>query len=322
MSIRVLRQLPIWRRFYWLPTNENVTPDIVRLESLTYVSTICCMKQSAQWLELSSGNRKYVYRWWPDEPAWANVGIIHGLGEHGGRYQTLADSLVAAGLSVAAFDQQGHGRSSEARGRIRSYVSLLDDISAFLVWNQQLSPDVPTILLGHSMGGNLVINHALRDYPQPSRVIASSPMIRLTAPPNRTFVTAARLASWVLPNFTLRSKVVAEHLMSDPVEQQLLRDDELFHSQLTLRLGAGLFDSGPWALERAAQLRTPMLLTHGTRDYRTSHKASTEFAQQAGPLCDLELLDGELHDPFRGIERSRVIARFVEFIRAATESPA
>lgn len=275
------------------------------------------MNNSAQWLELHSGNRKFVYRWWPDQPAWANVAIIHGLGEHGGRYHPLASSLVAAGLSVSAIDQQGHGHSPEGRGRVRSYVSLLEDMAAFLAWNQALYPAVPTVLLGHSMGGNLVINYALRAYPQPSRAIASSPMIRLTAPPNRTFVTLARLISWVMPNLTLRSKVVAEHLMSDPVEQQMLRDDELFHSQLTLRLGAGLLDSGSWAIEQAKRLQTPLLLTHGTRDYRTSHKASIEFAQQAGQHCELELLDGELHDPFRGLARDLIIGRFVEFIREA-----
>ncbi len=277
------------------------------------------MKNTAEWLEIESGNRKYVYRWWPEDRPWANVGIIHGLGEHGGRYHPLAESLAAAGMTVSAFDQQGHGRSSEARGRVRSYQALLDDVAAFLAWNADQHPTVPTVLLGHSMGGNLVINYSLRDYPQPSLAIASSPMIRLTAPPNRTFLQIARLVARVFPHFTLRSKVVAEHLMSDPVEQQMLRDDELFHSQLTLRLGAGLLDSGPWAIEHAQRLKTSLLLTHGTRDYRTSHKASAEFAERAGARCQLELLEGELHDPFRGLERERVISRFVQFIRGASE---
>ena len=275
------------------------------------------METTSQWVELQPGNRKYVYRWSTDDLPWAHVGIVHGLGEHGGRYHPLAESLVKAGIAVSAFDQQGHGRSPEPRGRVRSYSSLLDDSAAFLAWCIAQTPSVPTVLFGHSMGGNLVINHALRDYPQPSRAIASSPMIRLTAPPSRTFLAMARMVAHFFPNFTLRSKIIAEHLMSDPVEQQMLRDDELFHSQLTLRLGAGLFDSGPWMIEHAGRLKTSLLLTHGTRDYRTSHKASAEFAQRAGSRCRLELLEGELHDPFRGLQRERVVATFVDFIREA-----
>lgn len=275
------------------------------------------MEKTTHWSDLQLGNRKYLHRWWPIDPPWAHVGIIHGLGEHGGRYHPLAESFVAAGIAVSAFDQQGHGRSPERRGRIRSYTSLLDDIAAFLTWSKELTPEIPIVLFGHSMGGNLVINYALRDYPQPNRAIASSPMIRLTAPPSPTFLSAARIVSRVFPNFTLRSNVVAEHLMSDPVEQQMLRDDDLFHSQLTLRLGAGLFDSGPWAIEHADRLKTPLLITHGTRDYRTSHKASAEFAQRAGAGCQLKLLEGELHDPFRGLEREQVVATFIAFIREA-----
>src|SRR5690606_13087284 len=153
----------------------------------------CSMNTSAQWLEVQPGNRKYVHHWWPAQSPWTNVGIVHGLGEHGGRYHPLARSLVSAGLSVTAFDQQGHGRSPEPRGRVRSYQSLLEDVAAFLNWNRELYPTVPTVLLGHSMGGNLVINYVLRDYPQPTRAIASSPMIRLTAPPSRSFIKLARI---------------------------------------------------------------------------------------------------------------------------------
>jgi acylglycerol lipase len=278
------------------------------------------MNKTAEWLELTPGNRKYVYRWLPSQAPWANVAIVHGLGEHGGRYHPLAEDLTKAGLAVSAFDQQGHGRSSEPRGRIRSYRSLLDDVADFLSWNNRLEPTRPTILFGHSMGGNLVINYTLRDYALPAGAIASSPMIRLPVQPKSAFLNFARVVSWVLPNTTLRSKVVPEHLMSDPVEQQLLREDELFHSQLTLRLGGGLLDSGPWAIEHASRLSVPLLLTHGTRDTRTCHLASAEFAQHAGPRCQLELLEGELHDPFRGLERQAVIARFVDFVRSVVQA--
>lgn len=283
--------------------------------------TIQSMKTSAQWLDISPGHKKFVHRWLPAHPPQANVAIVHGLGEHGGRYHSLARQFVAAGFSVSAFDQQGHGQSPESRGKIRSYAALLDDIAAFLNWNQVEYADIPTVLFGHSMGGNLVINYDLHDYPRPARVISSSPMLEKTTPVHPGFMRVARWLLRVAPNLKLRSEVVAERLMSDPAEQQMLRDDKLFHSQITLRLGAGLLDSGAWALEHAGRVQTPLLLSHGTSDYMTSFPASVEFARRAGAICQLSALDGELHDPFRGLQRDAVIARYVDFIREACHAP-
>ena len=125
----------------------------------------------------------------------------------------------------------------------------------------------------------------------------------------------------VAPNYRLHSEVKPERLMSDPVEQQALRDDELFHSQLSLRLGAGLLDSGAWALDKAHQLGVPTLLTHGTQDFLTCCKASEAFAARAGGKCQLEILEGSLHDPFRGLERKEVIKTFIEFVDRASGEP-
>ncbi|MCA9158514.1 MAG: lysophospholipase [Planctomycetales bacterium] len=279
------------------------------------------MKKTAQWLEISPGQSKYVTRWLPESAPQANVVIVHGLGEHGGRYDSLAQHFVQAGFSVSAFDQQGHGRSPEPRGKIRSYNSMLDDIASFLKWNQAKQANTPTVMFGHSMGGNLVINYALRNYPQPERVISSSPMLEKATPVHPGFLRFARWLMRITPNIKIRSEVVVERLMSDPVEQQMLRDDELFHSQITLRLGAGLLDSGAWALEHAGRVKTALLLSHGSSDYLTSFKASVEFARLAGETCELVALDGELHDPFRSLQREAILARYVDFIRGAIDQP-
>lgn len=279
------------------------------------------MKKTAQWRDIAPRQSKFVTRWLPETAPQANVVIIHGLGEHGGRYDTLAQHFVRAGFSVSAFDQQGHGRSPESRGKIRSYNSLLDDIATFLQWSQTELVGIPTVLFGHSMGGNLVINYTLRDYPQPERVISSSPMLEKATPVHPGFVRFARWLMRIAPNVKIRSDVVAERLMSDPGEQQLLRDDALFHSQITLRLGAGLIDSGAWALEHASRVRTALLLSHGSSDSMTSFSASQEFARLAGEACELVTLDGELHDPFRSVRREAIIARYIDFIRGAIHQP-
>ncbi len=271
----------------------------------------------SDWVEWASGSKKYVHAW--SDRLWTNgaapiatVCIVHGLGEHGGRYANLASGLVAAGFRVLAFDQQGHGLSHEPRGCITSYDSLLDDIGSFLDWAKQAHPQ-PIVLFGHSMGGNLVLNYALRRSQLPTGVISSSPMIEAVRNPGKLYRILARMLLVVAPNFRLQSEVIPERLMSDPAEQQALRDDDLFHSNLSLRLGAALLDSGSWALNHSNKLSVPTLLTHGTQDFLTCPKASANFAMGARGVCQLEILDGSLHDPFRGTERAEVIKKFVDF---------
>lgn len=275
------------------------------------------MEHSAQWTRIDAQREKFVHTWSPTSEARAHVCIVHGLGEHGGRYHRLAADFVTAGLKVFAFDQQGHGQNPGKRGCIQSYASLMDDIEAMLAFTQQ---GLPLVLLGHSMGGNLVLNYALRKTQLPIAVISSSPMIKAARPPGRFMEVLLRMLMRVAPNVRLHSKVVASRLMSNRTEQKELEQDDLFHSDLSLRLGGALLDSGRWLLENAPRLSVPTLLTHGTNDYLTCPDASRQFAAAAGPVCQLEILHGQLHDPFRDEQRERVITKFISFIRDASEA--
>lgn len=274
------------------------------------------MKTTAEWIQIDEQRRKFVHQWEPQDSYRATFCLVHGLGEHGGRYHTFAEALVSAGFRVVAFDQQGHGQSPEKRGCIESYESMLQDIEAVLGWCAAQDGERPQILFGHSMGGNLSLNYALRELRQPAAVISSSPMIRASREPAKWFVAVGRLLLRFMPNFQMKSSPQVERLMSDPAEQERFRQDELFHSFLSLRLGNDLLETGVWALQNRQRLRSPLLLTHGTNDYLTSTAASQEFAAQANEWCEFHLFEGHLHDPFRDIGREAVIQRFVEFVHA------
>ena len=140
-------------------------------------------------------------------------------------------------------------------------------------------------------------------------------MIRSSREPGRIFEMVARAIAQVAPNYRLQSDVQASRLMSDPAEQEIFEDDKLFHTYLSLRLGAALLDTGRWLLEHANQLAVPTLLTHGTQDFLTLPDASAAFAEKAGDVCQLALLDGYLHDTFRDTGREQVIERFADFAR-------
>lgn len=270
--------------------------------------------------------KKFVHIWTPDEstgqPA-GTIAILHGLGEHGGRYHGLARKLTAAGFQVAAFDQQGHGKDPGPRGFVASYESLIADVSAFLDWIQtQLGTQ--TVLLGHSMGGNLALNHALRIGQGYCGVVASSPMIRAQRAPGRIVESLLRMWIRLMPSASMTSTVIAERLMSDPDEIASFKEDDLFHSTLSLRLGAGLIDSGRWALTNAGDLSVPLLLSHGDTDELTRTDASEEFASRSNENCELRIWKGFLHDPFRCEGGQEVVDCFVDFAKrqlAAESTP-
>lgn len=277
------------------------------------------MQSNSQWADFKHARKAFVQSWQPDDPSRAAVCIVHGLGEHSGRYESLAKQLVARGLSAYALDQQGHGRSPLERGCIESYESMLQDISLFCGWVEAECPGKPIVLFGHSMGGNIVLNHALRMPGNYRGVISSSPMIRSHREPGWLKQQLVRLLLRVKPNHQMQSVITPERLMSDPVEQQRLREDALFHNRLSLRLGASLIDSGRWLLKHAPSLSKPLLLSHADNDWLTCHESSIEFASLAGDRCELRIWPGMLHDPFRSLQKEQVIDAFVSFIDRVCE---
>ncbi len=233
--------------------------------------------------------------------------IIHGLGEHGGRYNSCAKTFSESGLDVYAVDLIGHGHSPGRRGCITDYEQLMDEVGSAIAEVRKRSPDVPLAMWGHSMGGNLVLNYLLRRQNDtsskmsrlPQCAIASSPMLVAANPPSAAFIWFARRLAAILPNYRLVTPVDRRDCSSSPEHLEAMQEDRLFHKQLSLRLGAALIDSGKWAMEHAAQLKTPVLLLHSQRDTITSAEASKHFASRNPQLCELRLLSEQLHDIHR-----------------------
>src|SRR5512146_2483768 len=110
----------------------------------------------------AEGIEFHVQGWEPDKRAKAVVVLIHGLGEHTGRYAHVGKAFAKAGYALVGFDLRGHGRSGGPRGDIPSYDSLLDDIGDFLAQMQARYARKPVFMYGHSLGGNLAMNFVLR----------------------------------------------------------------------------------------------------------------------------------------------------------------
>ncbi|GAB4441678.1 MAG: alpha/beta hydrolase [Anaerolineae bacterium] len=242
----------------------------------------------------------------PGEPVGA-VCLLHGLGDHSSRYAHVARALGEAGLATLTFDHYGHGQSGGKRGHAPAYSTFLENVERLLNEAVRRFGLVPVFLYGHSMGGNLALNYALRRQPPLAGVVASSPWLRLTEPPPAAQITAARLASRVAPGFTLRTRLNPAHTSRDPAAVAAYASDPLNHDHCSVRLFTECNRAGEWALANAARLSLPLLLFHGSGDRITCPRASRDFADAVPGDCTFKLWANLYHETHNEPEQAEVL---------------
>ena len=264
------------------------------------------------------GLRIYAQGWEPGVEPRAVVCLVHGLGEHSGRYGHVAAFITHAGYALFAFDMRGHGKSQGKHGHASSYGVLLDDISYFLEKAAERYTNLPSFLYGHSLGGTLVIEYALRRRPVLPGVIATGPSFRPAFEPRPWKITLGKIMYHLWPTLTLSNEIDREGLSRDLEVVRVYNNDPLVHDRLSTRLGIDLLERGLWVLEHADQIHLPLLLMHGGADRITSAEASREFAEQAGDLCTLRIWDDFYHEIHNEPEKEQVLGYMMEWLSGRT----
>lgn len=264
-------------------------------------------------LKTSDGLTLYSQTWRPGE-AKAVVCLVHGLGEHSGRYEHVGEALAEAGFALLAFDLRGHGKSEGQRGHAPSYEALMADISLLLGHAEQRFPDKPRFLYGHSLGGNLVINYTLRHQPMIAGVIATGPALRTAFEPPAWKINLGKLMYRLWPKLAMSNELDRQGLSRDPKVVLAYETDPMVHDRISARLALDLLESGEWALAHADKFPLPLLLMHGGQDRLTSVAASREFAAKAGAQCTLRIWEGFYHEVHNEPEKEEVIAFMVGWL--------
>jgi alpha-beta hydrolase superfamily lysophospholipase len=261
------------------------------------------------WLTLADGRRLCLHDW-PRAGADAGVLLVHGLGEHAGRYGALAAWFNARGYAVRGYDQRGHGRSPGRRGALSRPLELLDDLAG-VYRDFAATLAAPPLLLGHSMGGLVALRAVLDGYVAPRAMGLSSPALRTWA--SAWEQALARRLAPVLPNLPLRSGLPFEALSHEAAVVAAYRHDPLRSGWITPRLARFIFESGPHCIARAAQLAVPTLLLVAGADRLVDADGSRAFAAaaQAGGALTTRVFAGLYHELFNEAEpaRSEVLAQ-------------
>jgi len=256
----------------------------------------------------SDGQKVFGQVWRPEvgTAIRAVICLVHGLGEHSGRYAHMAKFFVGKDYAVVAFDLRGHGNSDGKRGAIPNYDLLLQQVDRGLEECSKRFPGERKFLYGHSLGGNIVTVHTLTRNPRILGSIVSAPWLRLVQEVPKSKIMQARIANYVWGGYTEKNGLDVNHLSKDPNVVQAYVDDPLVHNKISARLFLYATTWGEQALVDAHHLGIKMLLMHGTADQMTSHDASAFFAKEAPDFVTFKSWQGLYHELHNEPEKMQV----------------
>ncbi len=239
-------------------------------------------------------------------PARAVVVVVHGLGEHAGRYHGLAECLHEWGFAVWAHDHYGHGESSGPRGGLPSALRLVDDLALVVDDARRENPGLPVVLLGHSLGGLVVASLIARGVRHVNAAVLSSPGLDpgLNGFQKLLLAVLPRIA----PDLRVGNGLDDNYLSHDPAVVQAYRDDPLTHDRIGGRLARFLAYEGEAVQQRAANWPVPTLLLYAGDDRLVRPAASRAFAAAAAPSGKVEAqcFDTLYHEIFNELEADPV----------------
>ena len=260
-------------------------------------------------LPLAAGGWLFRRAWIPERPQRVLV-LVHGFGEHSGRYEELASWLAARSVAVHAYDQRGHGRTPGRRGHVDRFERLYDDLCAMLEFVAREHPGLPIALLGHSLGG-LVVTGCVRERRPPiDRLVVSGPAFRLAPGVSKTRIALARLLRRLCPRLSLAAGLDAALLSRDPEVVRRYVEDPWVHGRATAAFAAGAIDAQLRLVEGPAAIPVPMLLLHGEDDGLCSVEGSRAFfariEHERAPGGELRTYPGLRHEVLNEPEREQV----------------
>ncbi len=267
-----------------------------------------------QW-QACDGTQMHAVRWTPDSEPKMVVFLIHGLGEHSGRYASMAQYYACFGIEVGSFDLRGHGKSDGQRGHCDDFQQLIRDIDRFL--NQGSSIDIakPRFIYGHSLGATLAIKYALSHPGKYNGVILSAPMLKPAFELPKWKMVLGRAMQSLWPTLSLSNEVDINALSRDKAVLIKNQEDPLIHDRISVKLGMQVLEAGEQLLEEASLVDFPLLMMHGDADDLTCHKASRAFSECAGEQSTLKIWDGFYHELHHEPEKKDVYNYCIDWMK-------
>jgi alpha-beta hydrolase superfamily lysophospholipase len=278
-----------------------------------YEDTMDEVRQTSEFLSGSDGKSIFTRQWTPAVARGALV-IVHGFGDHSGRYSNLAIELAGRGIQVTAYDQRGHGRSPGRRGHVARWSQYRTDLEWLLDRVRGEHPNLPLFLFGHSMGGLVSLEFLLQPRPV-SGAIISAPPLDPSGVANPFLVGLAYLLSGILPWFRVPLPLHAADLSRDPSAVAAFQADPLTFHQASARWGTEILAARKRVLTSPESIRVPILFAHGEADRIAAIQGTRHFFDRL--VCrdkELRTYPDAYHELHSDLNQQQVVTDYTDWL--------
>jgi alpha-beta hydrolase superfamily lysophospholipase len=265
------------------------------------------------------GTEIYYHIWQPLGKIKALVVLVHGQGDHAGRYSHVAEHLTREGYALWAADLRGHGKSGGKRGHVDNFNDYLDDTDRVIGKAKEQNPELKTFLIGHSLGGLIVLDYAEKHGSKLSGIVVTAPLLRLKmqVPPWKAAV--GQLLSSLTPTLSMKTGLDPNLLSHD---QEIIRNyvnDPLVHGVASSRFYTELLHAEKETIRDASKVTLPCLIMQGSGDGIVDPAATEDFFKGvASADKTLKVYDGLYHEVLNELEKEDILREISAWLSART----
>ena len=273
------------------------------------------------WIETSNGPRLFT-RAWGEDPNAPAVAIVHGLGDHSGRWERVGRTLASHGFAAYALDLPGHGKSEGKRGHVRSWDDYRLALTRWMEVLRQGNDGRRWALLGHSLGGLIALDWAHRNPRLVDALVLSAPPFELSLHPAAIKVHAARIIGLLWPGFTQSNEIPPSLLSHDPEVIRAHRADPLIHFRISARLFLELQRMRRYLAGIAASNTIPTLIVQGGADPVSSCAGCAAWAKNAKEgLVTYREYPGLFHEVLNEPQGGAILEEIIVWLKQAMSRP-
>jgi alpha-beta hydrolase superfamily lysophospholipase len=259
----------------------------------------------------ADGAELFTRSWTIENPRY-DVLIVHGLGEHSGRWAGPAEYLNEHGANAYAYDLRGHGRSSGGRVDIEDFALFYSDISE-MAEHTAAATGRPWVLYGHSLGGLECAGYLINDIaPHPNLAVLSAPAMMATRGIDNVLKVAASILGTIAPTMSIGSGITGDQLSRDASVGEAYFADELVETKATTRFGKSVFGEQAALAGRHGDITIQTLVIHGADDELVQPAASASLA--ASGAVERKVYPGLRHEMHNEPESAQVLGDVTDWI--------
>ena len=267
-----------------------------------------------------SGNDKFEIHgvlWEAKEPSAVMI-IVHGFGEHSGRYENMAKHIIKNNISVVTFDLRGHGKAVGPKGVCNDYSLMANDITEVIQMSQNINSELPHFIYGHSMGGGLALHNGLFNNDMICGYLVSAPLLRPSKPIGAVLKSIVKFMNFVNPNGAISNKITGDQISTIIEEQNNYENDPLNHSRLGTGLAIAMIEMGEKILANRQSWAKDLCIWHSKIDKLTEYAATEKFVSEAQNTSFISL-DNVEHETHNDTSRQKIYKLIISFIKERSE---